>query len=93
MRFQDVPEDQRAFTFPTRFLIKALGKAEHDVSHVVVGVLDSLEVSYVSDDISVKKSKHGKYDSVTVWVHAQSRAELDSIYAGLKARPEIVMTM
>ena len=93
MRYQDIPEDQRALTFPTRFLIKAIGLTEYNIRAVLLNVLEQHETEYVADSITELGSKHGKYLSVTVSIIALSRKQLDDIYEGLDARPEIVMTI
>lgn len=93
MRYQDMPEDQRALTFPTSFLVKAIGIAEYNINAVLLGVLDRHRVEYETETISVQKSKHGKYNSVSVWITAESRKQLDDIYDGLQSRPEIMVTI
>ena len=93
MRYQDIPPEQRALTFPTRFIIKAIGTAQYNIRAILLGVLEHHETEYAPDSITEIGSKHGKYASVTVSITARSRKQLDDIYEGLQARPEIVMTM
>lgn len=93
MRYQDIPHDQRVLTFPTSFLIKAIGITEYNIRAVLLSVLDHHETEYALDSITELSSKHGKYASVTVSITARSRKQLDDIYEGLHARPEIVMTI
>ena len=93
MRYQDIPEDQRALTFPTDFPIKAIGIAEYNIRAVLLGVLEYFQTEYAVDSITELGSKHSKYASVTVAITARSRKQLDDIYEGLQARPEIVMTI
>ena len=52
----------------------------------------SHQTAYAVDSITELGSKNGKYSSVTVSITALSRKQLDDIYEGLHARPEIVMT-
>jgi uncharacterized protein len=93
MRYQDIPEGQRALTFPTDFIVKAIGKAEYNIRAVLLHVLEHNETEYAADSIAETGSKHGTYSSVTVSITARSRKQLDDIYEGLDARPEIVMTI
>ena len=93
MRFQDIPENERALTFPTSFLVKALGLTGSDMESVVVAVLDGLDVEYARQSLSVKNSKKGKYASVSVSITATSREELDLVYDHLNRRDEVLMTM
>ncbi len=93
MRYQDIPEGQRALTFPTSFMIKAIGLADYDIHAILLSVLDHHGVTYAVDTITEQGSKHGKYNSVSVWITAEGRKQLDDIYEGLSSRPEIVVTM
>jgi putative lipoic acid-binding regulatory protein len=56
-------------------------------------VLEHHQTEYAVDSITELGSKNGKYSSVTVSITARSRQQLDDIYDGLHARPEIVMTI
>jgi putative lipoic acid-binding regulatory protein len=93
MRYQDIPQDQRALIFPTSFLIKAIGITEYNIRAVLLNVLEHHHTEYAVDSITELGSKHGKYLSVTVSITARSRRQLDDIYEDLDARPEIVMTI
>jgi putative lipoic acid-binding regulatory protein len=93
MRYQDIPQDQRALAFPTRFLIKAIGITEYNIRAILLSVLEHHRTEYAVDSITELSSKKGKYASITVWITARSRQQLDAIYDDLHARPEIVMTI
>lgn len=93
MRYQDMPEDERALEFPARFPVKAMGKPEFDVRGVMLEVLQHCEAQYAEHDIREHRSKTGKYVSITVVITATSRQQLDNIYEGLADRPEILMTL
>ncbi len=93
MRYQDIPQDQRALTFPTSFPIKAIGLTDYDIRAILLSVLEHHQTEYAVDSITELGSKHGKYSSVTVSITARSRRQLDEIYEDLHARPEIVMTI
>jgi putative lipoic acid-binding regulatory protein len=93
MRYQDIPQDQRALTFPTRFPIKAIGITEYNIRAILLSVLEYHQTEYDVDSITELGSTKGTYSSVTVSITARSRQQLDDIYEGLHARPEIVMTI
>ncbi len=93
MRYLDIPQDQRALTFPTSFLIKAIGMTEYNIRAILLSVLEHHDTEYAVDSISEISSKHGKYSSVSVSIVARSRKQLDDIYEGLNSRPEVVMTI
>lgn len=93
MRYVDMPEDERALEFPARFPVKAMGKPEHNIRQVLLDVLDQAKAPYEPYNISEQASKSGKYVSVTVYIMAQSREQLDEIYETLADRSEIAMTL
>jgi hypothetical protein len=93
MRYQDMPEDERALEFPARFPVKAMGKADQDIRQALIDVLNACNTKFQSYDISENTSSSGKYTSITVYITAESRKQLDDIYEGLQDRPEIVMTL
>lgn len=82
--------------YPLDFTFKALvrvnlveGNAEQMVRDLVCQAVapDALLSS------SVKGSKTGKFESISVSVRLESRAQLEAIYAGLAAAPQVVMTL
>lgn len=93
MRYVDMPEDERALEFPARFPVKAMGKPEFGIRAVMLEVLDQCKAAYEPYSISENQSKSGKYVSVTVYIVAQSREQLDEIYETLADRPEVAMTL
>ena len=93
MRYQDMPEDERALSFPARFPVKAMGKHNLDIRRALLDVLDQCQASYHDYDISESLSSSGKYISITVYIMAQDRKQLDDIYEGLQAHPDVMMTL
>ena len=93
MRYQDMPEDERALSFPARFPVKAMGKQGQGVKQALLDVLSACEASFNDYDLSESTSRSGKYISITVYITAESRKQLDDIYEGLQDRPEVVMTL
>ena len=93
MRYQDVPEYERALEFPTRFPVKAIGRQALDIRKILLDVLDTHQAPYRDYDVHERLSSGGKYISVTVYIMAQSRRQLDGIYEDLRDRPEIDTTL
>lgn len=93
MRYQDMPEDERALSFPTPFPVKAMGKAGGDVRAALLAVLADNQVLYRDEDISEQASRTGKYISITVVIQAESRQQLDHVYEQLADHPEVAMTL
>ena len=45
------------------------------------------------NDVTVRDSRHGRFQSITVVVEAESRAWLEALYAEIRALDGVVMTL
>jgi len=72
-------------TFPCHFPVKVVGKACDEFELSVVAIAQAYDPEF-STDIHVKRheSRTGKYQSLTLDMHATSREQLDAIYHDLK---------
>lgn len=93
MKYTEMPEDERALSFPTQFPVKGMGGIQSDVKAVMCRVLSELSVEYTESNIKLTTSSSGKYESVTITIIAQSREQLDAVYETLAAQDEILMTL
>lgn len=87
------PDTESALQFPCRFPIKAMGHAERDLVALVGEIAARHDPDFDADAIRSKASTGGRYVSVTITIHATSRAQLDAIYRELTAREEILMVL
>ena len=78
--------------FPCDFPIKAFGYRQAGLEALVLSIVRSHAPDIAEDALSSRLSGGGKFTAVTVNVNAQSQAQLDAIYQGLTACPEIIMT-
>lgn len=79
--------------FPCLFPIKAMGLADQDITTLVVEILERHAAQFRHDEIRKRASANGKWLSVTVVVHAQSKNQLDAIYQELTAHQSIVYAL
>jgi putative lipoic acid-binding regulatory protein len=79
--------------FPCEFAIKAMGKAEPDFDLLVYELVRKHVPDIHEGAVRSRPSKGGKWVSVTVTVHAQSKRQLDAIYRELTAHEKIVMAL
>lgn len=93
MRYQDMPEDERALTFPCQFPVKAMGLAQDGIKAILLEILQQNRTAYAPETIAERHSSNGKYVGVTVVITATSRAELDGIYQALAACPQILTNL
>mgnify|MGYP000175272806 CR=1 FL=1 len=81
-----------ALKFPCRFPIKVFGNAEEDFLGHAHKLVKKHVPELALEHCHITKSSKGRFVSVTIDIMADSREQLDAIYAELKA-DERVMAM
>lgn len=80
-------------TFPSDFTIKVFGLATDEFEATVFGIIHK-HVSNLSDRaIHSRLSENGKYKSLSITVHAESKEQLDQIYRELSSNPQVLMAL
>lgn len=81
--------------YPTDFAFKAMCRAEE--GSPAQDFIKGLVIQMIDDNaligVSGNASKTGKFESVTVKIRIQDRAELESIYKLIAESPRVVMTL
>jgi len=85
--------DDSPLTFPCRFPVKAMGRADGAFERTVWSIIVRHAPDISEDDVSITESRQGSYVSVTVTVTAPSRAQLDAIYADLQAHDAVLAAL
>ena len=81
-----MPDSQESpLEFPCEFPIKAMGASIPELSQRVLEIAKRHAPDTHADRLTTRHSRNGRYQSVTVTVHATSRAQLDAIYHELTA--------
>ncbi|WKJ91481.1 DUF493 domain-containing protein [Methylomonas montana] len=86
-------ETESLLEFPCQFPIKAMGKSRDDFDAIVVEIIRRHVADIREGAVTTKPSKAGNYLSVTVVIEAHSREQLDAIYMGLTACPDVLMAL
>jgi len=86
-------KDPSPLTFPCRFPIKAMGRADGNLASVVTDIVARHDPALGPDAVRSRPSRAGNYVSVTVLVQATSREQLDAIYRDLTAHEEILWVL
>jgi hypothetical protein len=79
--------------FPCAFPIKAMGLSGTDFDLLVVEIIARHAGPLTEGAVSSRPSSNGKYISVTVTVHAESKQQLDAIYSELTAHERVLMAL
>ncbi len=79
--------------FPCEFPIKIMGAGTPGFRGLVMDLVRRHAADLDEGRVRVRDSRTGRYQSVTVVVNAQSRAQLDAIYRELSGHPDIAMVL
>ena len=79
-------------TFPCNFTIKIFGAASDEFEAAVQRIIHK-HVPKADSTIESRLSANGKYKSLSVTVHVDSKEQLDQIYKDLSLSPQILMTL
>lgn len=86
-------QDDGPLEFPCRWPVKAMVAAGEDSLRDVLGVIARHAELPDDDDVRIRPSRHGRYESITVVVEAQSRRHLEIVYGELRALEAVKMTL
>lgn len=85
--------EESPLQFPCEFEVKAFGKAEDDFADHVAGLVRRFAPALAAEDIRVRPSKEGRYQSVVMTIRATSREQLEAIYSDLREDPRVIASL
>lgn len=86
-------DTEGALQFPCRYPVKAMTHAREKALDQVITTIASQGADPDRASVTVRPSRNGRFQSITVEVHAQSRTQLESVYASLRTLDVVVMTL
>lgn len=85
--------EETLLQFPCEFPIKVIGRADCDLDTLVFSLVRAHAPDLGEGAIRSRTSSKGRYQSVTIVVNAQSKAQLDDIYRALTASEHVLMAL
>lgn len=85
--------EESLLEFPCDFPIKAMGHYSEDFPLLILDIINRHTPEQNHTRFHVRESRNGRYQSITVTVHATSRAQLDAIYQDLSTHERVVMAL
>ena len=86
-------DDEPLLQFPCDFPLKIMGGGSPDFRQLVVDLVSRHAPDLDQTRVSVRDSRAGRYQSVTVVINARDRAQLDALYGELSSHPRITMVL
>jgi len=81
------------FEFPCDYPLKVMGKRTDDFRSLVLGIVQKHSGSIAPANIVERPSKDGNYLSLTITLHAQSKAQLDALYRDLTSCERVLVAL
>jgi len=82
-----------ALEFPCRYPVKAMTRASSEALEEVMTAISDHGAESDRDSVTVRTSRNGRYQSITVEIEARSRDQLEAVYAGLQRLEIVLMTL
>ena len=79
--------------FPCDFPIKVMGEMQDGFADTIIGLIQSVQTSFTSAQVSMRASSGGKYISLTCLVHVASQDQLDAVYRLISAHPLVKFSL
>ena len=86
------PEDS-LLEFPCRYPVKVVGRATDDFQDLVVAIVERHAGSDAEIVVRTRLSRDENYVAVTCAFRADSRAQVDALYAELSGHDRILMVL
>jgi putative lipoic acid-binding regulatory protein len=78
-----ISEEDSFIEFPCDFPLKVMGSATPEFHQRMIEIASLHDPRFNKNDIKTKQSKTGKYTSLTLSIHAESKGQLDALYQEL----------
>ena len=79
--------------FPCDYPIKVMGEAHPEFQQHVLDVMTRHAGDFDPQRVVVRDSSKGRWQSITVFITATGEAQLQDIFADLKASPRVQMVL
>lgn len=85
------PQETQGFQFPGEFEITAMGAA--GLEQEIPALLVAAGLNVLHETIRLRASSAGRYVSISISFHAESREQYDAAHRTLRAHPEVKWTL
>lgn len=79
--------------FPCRYPVKAMTHTREQALDQVLAALAALNVDVDHESLTIRPSRNGRFQSITLVVEVDSRPALEAVYASLRDLEIVVMTL
>lgn len=80
----------QGLAFPSAQVLIAMGPAHEAFRDSLLAALDAAGARRTGTPVEFRLSRTGRYQSLHIEVHVQSREELEALYLAIKSHPDVV---
>lgn len=89
-----IPNDRNSILeFPCYFPLKVVGLASSEFEAHTLTIIRKHAPDLSEAAVTTRLSKDGKYQAMTITVHATSQAQLDALYRELSSTDQVIMVL
>ena len=81
--------NEELIDYPCDFPIKVMGPTNDAFAKTIANVILEHDPAFDASTIETRTSSKGNYSSLTIVVHATSKAQLDQLYIALSSHPMV----
>lgn len=89
----DMEKEIPRIEFPCDYPIKVMGPATPDYKQCIIEIIEAHAPDIDYTRVTMKQSRNGKYLSVTVFITAMGKDQIQRIFESLKASGRISMVL
>lgn len=86
-------EEESIIKFPCDFVIKVMGKANHQFEERVINIVLRHYPDIDLEKLVKRHSRDKNFIAITFTIYAKSKAELDALYRELSAAEEVLFAL
>lgn len=86
-------QEESVIEFPCDFTIKVMGRTDSNFEKIALAIVKQHFPDFRETQLQKKLSKDKHFLSLSITVHAESKAQLDALYQELTTVKEILMVL
>lgn len=79
--------------YPCQFPIKIMGLKTPELLDSVSSIVLRFDADWTQQKLTIRESKTGKYQALTITINANNRQQLDDLYRALSSHPLVNMVL
>ena len=88
-----IPPEQSLIEYPCLFPIKVMGVKVEGFKEAMAHIAQQFDPQFDANTIELRDSSKGRYQGITLIIHATSREQLDELYRTLSTHPMVKVVL